>query len=123
MVTLMERDVSTVGGLFQCALLGADGVQWLTYGLPSSYGDVALGIAEGHYVQRDNVTGRTVPLKAIWEWWEESQATFSPGSSGVFEDPGLRKAVDNLRKAKGDPSMLISSATSANTRNDQSRTD
>ncbi len=104
MVTLMESGVIEVGGLFQCALLGANGIQWLRYGLPSHYGEVALDMVEGRYVQRDSVTGRTVPLRTIWEWCEEWGGTHLPGDSGIFEDPGLRKAIDSLRNAESNPS-------------------
>ena len=102
MLILMERQVRTVGGLFQCAVLGADGIQWLSYSLPSNLANVALDIVDGRYVQRDNRTGREVPLKRIWEWWQEWQNTCSPGSSGIFEDPGLRKAAEYSRNANDD---------------------
>lgn len=102
MLTLMESQVNSVGGLFQCAILSADGIEWLTYRLRSDLGDVALDIVEGQYIQRDNVTGRTVPLMTIWQWWKEWQANRQPGRFGVFEDPALRKAVNDSQKAQED---------------------
>jgi hypothetical protein len=98
MATLMDRDLIKVGGLFQCALLGTDGIQWLRYRLPSKYGDVSLDVVEDHFVQRDHVTGKTVPLRAIWEWCDGWARSHLPGDSGVFEDRGLRRAIDSLRK-------------------------
>ncbi|TEU16090.1 MAG: hypothetical protein E3J21_11590 [Anaerolineales bacterium] len=100
MIICMERQVRTVGGLFQVALLSVNGVEWLAYSSPGGQGNVALDIANGQYVQVDNITKRQVPLKPIWEWWQEWQTTSLPPSSIIFEDPYLRKAVDNLRNAR-----------------------
>jgi hypothetical protein len=95
MYVLMEQRVVSVGGLFQCAVLGENGIEWLTYGHPSKQGDVSLEIIDGKYVQRDNITGRTIPLKNIWDWYQDWQKEQRPGSSGIFEDPGLRKAAED----------------------------
>jgi hypothetical protein len=99
-IICMERQIRTVGGLFQAVLLSVSGVKWPTYSSPGNQGSVALDIANGKYIQRDNITRREVPLKPIWEWWQEWQTTPSLPSSIVFEDRYLRKAVDNLRNAK-----------------------
>jgi len=99
-IICMERQIITVGGLFQTVLLSVSGVKWLSYSSPGNQGSVALDIANGKYIQRDNITRREVPLKPIWEWWQEWQTTPSLPSSIVFEDRYLRKAVDNLRNAK-----------------------
>ena len=92
---LMKRQVPWVGGLFQCALLSAKGIEWLGHG----FGDVALDFANGRYVQRNTSTGRAVPLRAIWEWWEGLQAS-RLGGVGAFEDPDLRRAVDKALQAE-----------------------
>lgn len=97
---LMEAGVETVGGLFQCAVLDGDGIEWLAYSSPSTAGSVALEYVEGQYVQRDNRTGKTVPVKSIGDWWKDWHAGQLPGDAGVFEDPGLRKAIDDLRKSE-----------------------
>jgi hypothetical protein len=89
-VTLMEKQVSKVGGLFQVALLGAHGIEWLAYG----DNQVVMNIIDGRYVQQ-TTNGRTIPVKPIWEWWDEWQSKPNPklGSVGVFENPDLRKAA------------------------------
>ncbi len=88
---LMWRQVETVGGLFQCAMLNENGIQWLGSGGEN----VVLELAQGRFVQRNTVTGETLPLMTIWEWAKNQPA---PGSFGTFEDPGLRKAIENLKK-------------------------
>ena len=93
MAVLMEEDTGLVGGLFQCALLGETGVDWLTYGLPSQHGDVSLELREGRYTQIDNVSGRIVSLKTIWEFMEHQRKGHVPGETGIFEYPGLRRAI------------------------------
>ena len=107
MIMFMERNIRTVGGLFQCAVLSTDGIQWQTYNLPSNVGNVTLDIVDGRYIQRDNVTGRTVPLRTIWGWWQERQAGSLPGNSGVFEDPALRQAVDDFREAENNQTQPL----------------
>jgi hypothetical protein len=102
MATLMKQQIDTVGGLFPGALLSADGINWIRYHSPSAEGDVTLAIEDGHYVQIDNRTGRRVPLKTIWEWFEERSSAPPRGSSGVFEDPGLRHAVQRFRAAESE---------------------
>lgn len=95
MATLMEKQVDTVGGLFQVALLSTNGVQWLTYGT----GSVTLDIVDGYYVQRDNTTGKVIPLRPIWEWWEEwhDEVNQRLGKVGVFEDFDLRKTIESSK--------------------------
>ena len=95
MATLMEKQIVSVGGLFQGALLSVDGIQWVTYGLPSRFGDVTLDIVDGHYIQLDNVTGKEVPLETIWDWRQKWRPAHLPGNSGVFEDPAMRRAFGN----------------------------
>lgn len=95
MAVLMEKHILTVGGLFQCALLSSNGINWMTYDLPSDYGDVSLDIIDGKYIQRNNVTGRIVPLETIWGWWQKWRLLHKPGSSGPFEDPYMRKVFTN----------------------------
>lgn len=92
MATLMQKQVDTVGGLFQIAVLGTGGIKWLTYGS----GDFYLDIVNGKYVQQDKTTGKTIPLKPIWEWWQDWQANKSKrlGSIGIFEDSDLRRAIN-----------------------------
>jgi hypothetical protein len=98
MLTLMEKQISKVGGLFQVALLSANGIKWLAYGDSI----VAMNIIDGRYIQQAK-NSRTVPLKTIWEWWEEWTTKEKPrlGSVGIFEDPDLRKAAQTSgRRAK-----------------------
>lgn len=83
----MKMRIGTVGGLFQVAVLGQDGIQWFSYG----GSEVALRVENGGYVQVNNATGARVPLANIWDWMAGRS---SPGSIGVFEDPGLRAAVN-----------------------------
>lgn len=97
MLELKEKQIVSVGGLFQCAVLSLNGVEWLSYGLPSDLGDVSLTIENGQYIQRDNVSGRVVPLMNIWQWWSEWQKTQKPGKTGVFEDPAHRHIVDKSK--------------------------
>jgi hypothetical protein len=91
---LMTEGVRRVGGLFQCALLSEKGIQWLGY----VGTNVVLEPSEGRFVQRNTLTGQMLPLMTIWEWAESRPA---PGSLGSFEDPGLEKAVEDIRKIKG----------------------
>ncbi len=100
MITLMKSGIRKVGGLLQCAMLGAWGIRWFPYESPSEYGDVALRVSDDRFVQQDNVTGEMIPLLSIWDWWEKWQITHPPGSSGIFEDPGLRKAVERLKNQR-----------------------
>ncbi len=91
---LMERQVKEVGGLFQCALLNEQGVQWLGYSAPN----VILQPEKGRFVQRNMITGQTLPLMSIWEW---AQRKPSPGTFGTFEDPGLSKFIERMQKDGG----------------------
>ncbi len=100
MYDLMERKVLSVGGLFQCAVLSEKGIEWLRYGLPSDYGDISLEIVNGQYLQRDNFTGKVVPLMTIWQWQEEWQKKPLPGRFGIFEDPAYRKVVNRVQNEK-----------------------
>jgi hypothetical protein len=100
MYDLMKRKVISVGGLFQCAILSEKGIEWLSYGLPSDYGDVSLVIDNGQYLQRDNVTGKVVPLMTIWQWQEEWQKKPLPGRFGIFEDPAYRNVVNRVQNEK-----------------------
>jgi hypothetical protein len=100
MYDLMKRDIISVGGLFQCAVLSKTGIEWLSYGLPSKHGDVSLEIVNGQYLQRNNVTGRVIPIMTIWQWQEEWKKNPTPGRFGVFEDPAYRKLID---RKKGKP--------------------
>jgi hypothetical protein len=97
MYDLMEKGLLSVGGLFQCAILGVNGIEWLTYSLPSEYGSVSLEIRNGQYIQRDNITEREVPLLTISDWWKEWQKKGELGKTGTFEDPAFREVV-NKRK-------------------------
>ncbi len=100
MTKLMESDIKGVGGLFQGAILDAKGIHWLDYGSR----EVALNIVNGEYVQRDNATGREVRLRTIWDWWQEwehKHCRRQPGASVIFEDPGLREAVDKQQQIGG----------------------
>lgn len=94
MALCMEMDIDSVGGLFQAAVLGRDGIQWFSHG----GGDVALRLEKGGHVQVNDATGRRVPLATIWDWVAHRRP---PGSTGVFEDPGLRTAIDG-QKGRGD---------------------
>jgi len=104
MYDLMERRIITVGGLFQCAVLSDMGIEWLSYSLPSDYGNVSLEIVNGQYIQRDNITGKVVPLMTIWQWQKEWQKNPHPGRFGTFEDPAYRKLVNGLQYKKDDKS-------------------
>ena len=86
MLELKSRNILRIGGLFQCYLLSTEGITQLGYGSPSQYGDVDLIIEKGRYIQRNNVTGRRVPLLNIWEWWKAHKG-LPLGTVGSFEDP------------------------------------
>lgn len=88
---LMARQVRKIGGLFQCALLSENGIQWLGY----SGKNVSLELIDARFVQRNTATGEVIPLMTIWEWAEQRPP---PGSFGAFEDPGLQQAIENLRE-------------------------
>jgi hypothetical protein len=88
---LMARQLKEVGGLFQCALLNEQGVQWLGYSAPN----VILQPEKGRFVQRNIITGQMLPLMSIWEWAEKRPA---PGTFGTFEDPGLLEVVERMQK-------------------------
>lgn len=90
---LMSRHVRGVGGLFQSALLHEKGIQWVGYGGSGC----VLEPVQGRFVQRNAVTGEALPLMSIWEW---AKLRPSPGSLGAFEDPGLQKALENLRRTE-----------------------
>jgi hypothetical protein len=87
----MEMQIETVGGLFQIALLGRNGIQWVSYG----GGDVGLQWEQGRYVQVNHATGARVPLASVWEWIPHSR---SAGGTGVFEDPDLRTAINGRQE-------------------------
>lgn len=87
---LLARQAKEVGGLFQCALLDEHGIHWLGYSAP----EVVLQPEEGRFVQRNIVTGETLPLMTIWEWAREKP---EPGDYGTFEDPGLVTVVEKMR--------------------------
>lgn len=96
MAKLMEEKVETVGGLFQIALLGRQGIRWVEYESPSQAGCVALKIENDEFVQYDKDKDRAIPLKPIWEWYADWEAQkHMPGNIGTFEDPGLRKATED----------------------------
>jgi hypothetical protein len=99
MITLMESGVSKTGGLLQCAMLGKWGVRWFPYESSGDCGNVGLYVENGRFMQRDNVTEETIPLLAVWEWVEWG-GTHTPGSSGAFEDPTLRIAVERSERLK-----------------------
>jgi hypothetical protein len=84
---LMARQVKTVGGLFQCALLSESGIDWVGY----AGGSVVLAFVEGRFVQRNTETGETQPLMTIWEWADDRPL---PGSFGAFEDADLQRAAN-----------------------------
>lgn len=90
---LTSRQFNTVGGLLQSALLGERGIIWVGYAGPT----VILEEHHGRFVQRDTVSGRTLPLMTIWEW---AALKPSPGSLGTFDDPGLQKALNELRQTQ-----------------------
>ena len=52
----MAKQPEKVGGLFQCATLNGEGVQWLSYG---SIGDVSLQFINGRYFQVYSLRLRT----------------------------------------------------------------
>lgn len=87
---LLARQAKEIGGLFQCALLNENGIHWLGYSAP----EVVLQPEEGRFIQRNIVTGETLPLMTIWEWAQERP---QPGTFGTFEDPGLVTAVERMR--------------------------
>lgn len=87
---LMRRQVKTVGGLFQCALLSENGIRWLGYGGEN----VILEFVQDRFVQHNTVTGETAPLMSIREW---AKTRPKPGSFGPFEDPGLQRALEDSR--------------------------
>ena len=95
MALCMEMRIATVGGLFQVAVLGRDGIQWYSYG----GGEATLRLEKGGYIQVNDATGRRVPLATIWDWMASGRL---PGSTGVFEDPRLRAAIDD-QKERGEP--------------------
>ncbi|RLC81906.1 MAG: hypothetical protein DRJ03_09400 [Chloroflexi bacterium] len=88
---LMARQTKKVGGLFQCAMLSENGLQWLGY----AGENVILEPGEGQFVQRNILTGQTLPLMTVWEWAKKQPP---PGSLGAFEDPGLEEAVERLQR-------------------------
>jgi len=90
----MEMQIGTVGGLLQVVVLGRNGMHWFSYG----GGGITLRLEKGGYVQVNDATGRRVPLATIWDWMAHRRP---PGRTGVFEDPGLRTAIDG-RKGRGD---------------------
>lgn len=98
---LMRRQIKTVGGLFQSALLSEQGIQWLGY----AGENVVLEPVQGRFVQRNVITGETLPLMTIWEW---AKLRPPPGTFGAFEDPDLRKAVENLRRIENETNGPVS---------------
>lgn len=74
-----ERQIRTVGGLLQGALLNERGIQWIGY----AGSEVILEFGENRFVQRNTRTGQTQPLLSIWEWAKNKPP---PGSFGAFED-------------------------------------
>jgi hypothetical protein len=91
MAVCMEMQIHAVGGLFQAAVLDRNGIHWLSYGA----GDVDLRLEHGAYVQVNRKTGGRVPLASVWEWMVDCR---SPGSTGVFEDPDLRTAINGRQE-------------------------
>ncbi len=89
MSLLMQENVETVGGLFQCAILSVNGIEWITHGSPN----VSLYIEGGHYKQKNELTGEITPLLTLQEWMEKWRSQNIPGSAGAFEDPDLRKVA------------------------------
>jgi len=70
-----------VGGLFQCANLGVEGLKLLSYG---SVGDITMKFVNGRYIQENKTTGKIVPLMSLSEWGRTKPL---PGSFGIFENP------------------------------------
>jgi len=89
---ILKRQIRNVGGLFQSALLNEKGIQWLGY----SGGNFVLEWKQGRFVQRDNVTGKMLPIMTIWEWAENRPV---PGSFGRFEDLDMQEAIEKTRRA------------------------
>lgn len=96
----MAKQPDKVGGLFQCATLNAEGIQWLSYG---SIGDVSLQFINGRYFQVNKVTGEKIKLKTILEWGEIIPRP-SPGDFGTFEDPVYQRIFGKTTKSSGDKS-------------------
>ena len=96
----MEKQPDKVGGLFQCATLNAEGIQWLSYG---SIGDVSLQFINGRYFQVNKVTGEKINLMTILEWGKIIPRP-SPGDFGIFEDPVYRRIFGKTTKSSGDKS-------------------
>lgn len=70
-----------IGGLFQCANLGVEGLKFLSYG---SVGDITMKFVKGRYIQKNKTTGKTVPLMSLSEWCRLEPP---PGNFGIFENP------------------------------------
>lgn len=80
MIALRQRRVRTVGGLFQCAILGVDGIQWLSY---SVFGGLSIHYINDQYIQVDQSTGEETLIKSIEDWWHEYEARSPKKSLGV----------------------------------------
>lgn len=80
-----DNHPETVGGLFQCAILDAEGVGWADY----EVGEIALKTEAGRYVQHNKITGEKKPLLTVWEWRERHGFCQPPGASDVFDLSGL----------------------------------
>lgn len=96
----MAKQPDKVGGLFQCATLNAEGIQWLSYG---SIGDVGLQLINGRYFQVNKVTGEKIKLKRILEWGEIIPRPL-PGEFGTFEDPVYQRNFGKTTKSSDDKS-------------------
>jgi hypothetical protein len=93
----MAKKPDTVGGLFQCATLNAEGIQWLSYG---SAGGVSLEFTDGRYFIVRKDAQEKVKLMTVIEWGEISPRP-TPGGIGVFEDPVYRRVFGKATNSPG----------------------
>lgn len=87
----MQSGLDRVGGLFQCAVLSTAGVTWVPY----RAGNVSMQSDGDRLIQVNADTGERKPVLSIWEWWEDWHPSHKPGTSGMFEDPSMRDALDS----------------------------
>lgn len=80
MLKLKSEGLLSVGGLFQCARLGTEGISWADYDL----GKIALKTIERRYVQVNKETGEEKPLLTIWEWADKYGFEKSPPEPDIF---------------------------------------
>lgn len=92
-IALKQHRKQNVGGLFQCAILSVDGVEWLSY---SVLGDLVIRYDSDQYIQIDKKTGEQIPIRSVVEWWEEYEGR-TPEDSLIVESPIHRKLAEKYQ--------------------------